>query len=93
MDIKELVDNIALISNKDELRKVNAAVKVAWDTIDQRAKLKFYVHQKVEFIHKNKLMEGVVTKINRKTIKVQVGHTLWTCNPSLLTAVETIYNV
>tara|TARA_R110000824_G_scaffold300713_1_gene488717 strand:+ start:82 stop:357 length:276 start_codon:yes stop_codon:yes gene_type:complete len=44
---------------------------------------------KVTFVHKGELMEGVVTRVNKKTVGVLCGkHDEWKVTPSLLSIVE-----
>ena len=90
--MSELMDYISRLETREDLKCVYSAYRTAYDAIDARAKLSFYKNQKVSFIHKDVRQEGYITKINKKTIKVQVGTMIWTCNPSSLTAVETIYH-
>jgi hypothetical protein len=80
-------DAVSLISvmDHDELNAVVRAINARRKDIDQNATAKFSVGDQVWFSGKGRIVNGVVTKVNRKTISVKaVGNQMWRVSASLL---------
>lgn len=82
--------NEAILSNIDsidELREVQAAIKIRIDELNRRAKLQFRVGSKVKFFSPKyqKHVSGTIQKINPSSIKLvtELG-SVWKVSPSLL---------
>jgi uncharacterized protein YkvS len=84
-------------STVGELKDVQAAIKLRWKQLQQNAVLDWRVGQLVEFTHKGKHHVGMVTRLNQKSIGVDVTSIdgegqewplAWRIGPSALTAVD-----
>jgi len=94
VDIQDLVTEVASLRTKEDLSRVYDAAKVAQNTISNLTKLTFAVGDRVSFTGKRgSLIEGSITKINRKNILVQEEMKdgvenpygmRWTVSPTLL---------
>lgn len=80
-------------ATSDELKDIQKMVNARWDAIERQASAQFYVGQKVWFRSSKGYgrIEGVVTKVNPKTIKVRQdrdgqGPMNWRVSPGLLNA-------
>ncbi len=72
-----------------------AEIREAWSILKGRHTQAAYFEagqfrfgEKVRFMHKGAVMEGNVTKINHKTVGVNVHGRDWRVSPSLLTKVS-----
>ena len=77
---------IFAVDSIDDLRDINLALKQRWSELESRGVLNFKVGDSVKFTSRKRggLQVGIVTKINRKTIAVKVGHVQWRVTPSVL---------
>lgn len=78
-------------ATSDELKSYQQLINARWDALERQASAKFYVGQKVWFRSSkgHGRVEGVVTKVNPKTIKVRqdregLGPMNWRVSPGLL---------
>ena len=94
MDIQTLVTEVASLRSQEDLSRIYEASKVAHNSISNLTKLSFQVGDRVSFTGKRgSLIEGSITKINRKNILVQEETKdgvenpygmRWTVSPTLL---------
>jgi hypothetical protein len=89
----DVVTKFVGTADKHQLESLNDLIRARWDAIDRQEAAKFYVGQKVRFYGNrgHGLVEGVITKINPKTIKVKqeregAGPMMWRVSPGLLKA-------
>ena len=70
----------------DQLNQVYAAAKQAQTNIQQSAASQFVIGDAVKFDSKRGVVNGIIQKVNRKTIKVKdaKNNVLWSVSPSLL---------
>ena len=82
-----LISQIFKISSNEEMRDVIQAVKLRQRELNSQAAFQFRVGQKVSFKGKGVTVNGLVTKVNTKTIhvKAETGSN-WRVSPSLLKA-------
>lgn len=75
---------------RDELEQVRVAYNFAQKMTAMKATSSLRIGCKVTFFSKtaNAQKEGVVVKINRKTVKLKVGDVNWTVSPQMLTVIE-----
>ena len=90
MNINEIVSFISSCNNEDRKTIVNALNAQRRATNEQVTK-KLYIGAHVSFVSsKGKgLIEGTVTKINKKSVKLDCKiHGRWTVSPNLLTLIK-----
>jgi len=75
-------------ANREEARLIQDALKARYNTLARDEATQFRIGMTVSFTHQNKEIEGVVEKINRKSINVNTPFGGWRISPSLLTVVE-----
>jgi len=74
--------------NKGELNIALQMLNNAWDNAERMLAFAYHPGQIVRWDGKKGSQEGVVTKVNIKTISVLVGTVRWKVSPSLLTIVQ-----
>ena len=81
-----LIRDIFAVDTIDSLRDINQALKQRWNELEARGVLNFKVGDSVKFTARKRggVQTGIVTKVNRKTVSVLVGHTTWRVTASLL---------
>ena len=80
-DIQKAISKL----NHDELNDLVRAINTRRKVIDRQAITQFCVGDQVWFSGKGRIVNGVVTKVNRKTIAVKaVGNQMWRVSASLL---------
>jgi hypothetical protein len=89
-EFQRLLDSID--STKD-LRTVSTAVKDRWNLITARTARQFNEGDRVRWSGRRGPQEGVITQVNRKTIKVLVADkgslpVRWSVSPNLLERVS-----
>ena len=86
MNIKELCNELFNQTNTSEdLRLVWDTAQSIQDKLAGLARREFSVGQKVQFESKQGLVQGRVSKINKKSIKVtSLGGVMWRVAPTLL---------
>ena len=69
-----------------QLNQIYAAAKQAQTNIQQSAASKFVIGDTVKFDSKRGMVNGIIQKVNRKTVKVKdaKNNVLWSVSPSLL---------
>ena len=75
--------------NNDELNQVVEAIKLQRTWLARTTAGALAVGDTVEFDARGRIVQGVVTKINRKTVIVKEGYTKWKVTASLLKVVDT----
>lgn len=87
--MKTLTEQILELKTVEEINQVIAAIRTRQAELQSRAAMAFMVGQKVNFKGKfGGTVQGVVTKLNRKTIEVKAETgTTWKVSPSLLKTV------
>ena len=84
-NINDLLTAIREIDNFDDMREVINTVNDQQKRIARMSSRKFSVGDYVYFIGRGgEQYDGLVTKVNQRTVKVRVGMTLWTVDASLL---------
>jgi formyltetrahydrofolate synthetase len=86
MNITELCDELFnQVNTSEDLRLVWDTAKAIQDKVSHLAKRGFSIGQEVQFESKQGLVQGRVSKINKKSIKVtSLGGRLWRVSPTLL---------
>jgi len=85
MTKNNLIATIRDIDNFDDMRDVIDAINDQQKRISRMSSRKFAVGDYVYFIGKRgEQIDGVVTKVNPRTVSVQVGMTRWKVDASLL---------
>lgn len=90
-NIDDLIKDILAVENKDDLRKMLAAVRQAWACADARECAAFRIGDPVSFTTTFRgCIQGRVDRINRKTIAVKANDDgiVWRVSPSLLVRVR-----
>ncbi len=91
MDIQDLSREIlSSIKTREDADSIYRAYKSALDMLDTKAAYSFRVGQKISFGTKSlrEPIEGIITKINKKTIKVHTSQGDWSVSPSFLKACD-----
>ena len=88
MKLADIVNHIYQIETQDDLKIIGGALEMRWNELIARAATAFKVGDHVKFRdrRRGRLVVGVITKVNRKTIKlVADGDGMkWTVGPALL---------
>ena len=86
MNIKELCNELFnQTNNSEDLRLVWDTAKSIQDKLAGLARREFSIGQEVQFESKHGLVQGRVSKINKKSIKVtSLGGVMWRVAPTLL---------
>ena len=82
------IDHIRNMNN-DELNQVVEAIKMQRTWLARTTAGALAVGDTVEFVAHGRVVTGVVTKINRKTVIVKEGYTNWKVTASLLKVIDT----
>ena len=85
--LTQIVSQIYNVDSIDDLDAISSAIRSRKDELYNRMKNTFKVGQQVWFLSKtkNEKIYGVVYKIDKKNIQVEVDkHNIWRCSPSLL---------
>jgi len=89
MNKEEVVEYLWNIKNKDEIHELWNILKGRSRQLEEQLTYAFNVGNKVYFNNKGIKTEGIIEKVNRKSISVKVGEFAhWNVSPSLLTKVE-----
>jgi len=84
-NVNDIINGIRNIDNLDDMRDIIYAINDQQKRIARMSTCKFSVGDYVYFTTKRgEHIDGVVTKVNQRTVKVRVGVTLWTVDASLL---------
>ena len=84
-NMNDIIKAIGNIDNFDDMRTIIDAVNEQQKRIARMSTRKFTVGDYVYFkTRSGEQIDGVVTKVNPRTVKVQVGMTRWTVDASLL---------
>jgi len=84
-NMNNIIKAIGNIDNFDDMRTIIDAVNDQQKAIARMSTRKFAVGDYVYFkTRSGEQIDGVVTKVNPRTVKVQVGMTRWTVDASLL---------
>ena len=83
-ELDEVLSYIDLVADKNDLKLIQQHMLAKLSHIDSVSKIKFTEGDKVGFIARGHTYQGIITKINRKRIKVQVRDIIWTVYPSSL---------
>jgi len=84
-NMNDIIKAIGNIDNFDDMRTIIDAVNNQQKAIARMSTRKFAVGDYVYFQNRRgEQIDGVVTKVNPRTVKVQVGMTRWTVDASLL---------
>ncbi len=72
-------------ADRETLRAIGGTMKLRREQLDNKKKRGLYVGATVKFKGKyGRIEEGIVEKINPKTIKIRVGSALWRVSPFFL---------
>ena len=85
--LTQIVSQIYNVDSIDDLTAITNAIRCRRDELSSRIKNNFKVGDRVWFLSKtkNEKIYGVVYKIDKKNIQVEVDkHNIWRCSPSLL---------
>ena len=85
--LTQIVSQIYNVDSIDDLTAITNAIRCRRDELSSRIKNNFKVGDRVWFLSKtkNEKVYGVVYKIDKKNIQVEVDkHNIWRCSPSLL---------
>jgi hypothetical protein len=84
--MKTVLDQVSRM-NREEIDLVITAIKRQQNIIEQQTTFKFAIGDQVKFqTREGRAVEGFISKINRKTIKVSTLTGQWKVSPSLLSA-------
>jgi hypothetical protein len=84
-NVNDIISNIRNIDNFDDMCDIIYAINDQQKRIARMSTCKFSIGDYVYFTTKRgEQIDGVVTKINQRTVKVRVGVTLWTVDALLL---------
>jgi len=84
-NVNDIISNIRTIDNFDDMCDIIYAINDQQKRIARMSTCKFSIGDYVYFTTKRgEQIDGVVTKINQRTVKVRVGVTLWTVDALLL---------
>ncbi len=84
-----IIREIYGVDTIDGLRDIQRAVNQRRSELESRSALEFKIGDSVKFGTKCRgTQEGIVKKINRKTVAVLVGGITWRVSPSLLIPVS-----
>ena len=84
-NMNNILNTIREIDNFDDLNEVIEVVNQQTKRISRMKSKAFAVGDYVYFTARGgEQHDGVVTKVNQRTVKVRVGMTLWTVDASLL---------
>ena len=89
-NINEIVSFIAKCSN-EERKQIVDALNIQRRVANEQATKKLYLGARVSFTSSKGrgIIEGTVTKINKKTVKLDCEeHGRWTVSPNLLTLIK-----
>lgn len=73
--VNEVIQGIMSITDRAALRQIGDALRMRWGQIDEIAGMQFKVGDRVQFVGKGHKIAGVVTKVNRRTLKVKQDNT------------------
>jgi len=91
MNAVQTAANAINTMNNDELDQVVEAIKLRRTYLSRRVTRQLAVGDSVEFEARGRTVQGVVTKINPKTVIVlEVGYGKWKVSASLLQKTETV---
>lgn len=85
--LSNIVNDIYKVDSLDDLSAISIAIRSRKDELYNRMKNAFKVGQQVWFLSKtkNEKVFGVISKINKKNIQVEVDkYNTWNVHPSLL---------
>jgi len=84
-NVNDIINNIRNIDNFGDMRAIIDAVNEQQKNIARMSTRKFAVGDYVYFMNKRgEQIDGLVTKVNPRTVNVQVGMTRWKVDASLL---------
>jgi dsDNA-specific endonuclease/ATPase MutS2 len=84
-NVNNIINDIRSIDNFDDMRTIIDAVNEQQKAIARMSTRKFAVGDYVYFMNKRgEQIDGLVTKVNPRTVNVQVGMTRWKVDASLL---------
>ena len=87
-NINEIVSFITSCNDEDRKTIVDA-LNIQRRVANEQATKQLYIGAHVFFCRKKEIIEGRVTKINRKTVKLDCDeHGRWTVSPNLLTLIK-----
>ena len=84
-NLVKFAEMISDINSTSDLRQISKMLSAQHDVLCRRAQMIFKVGDPVRFTRRNgTIIEGTITKICPKNIKVHSGFTDWTVSPTLL---------
>lgn len=84
-NVNDIINGIRNIDNFDDMRDIIDTINDQQKRIARMSSRKFSVGDYVYFTGRGgEQYDGLVTKVNQRTVKVRVGMTLWTVDASLL---------
>jgi len=90
MSVQTAITAIRNCKSNDELNQIIDAVKLQRQFISVQAVRSFAVGDTVEFTARGRVIQGTVTKVNRKNIKVrEAGYGTWNVPAAMLRQAET----
>ena len=91
IELTELQRALILIDGADSatLKCLNIGINTRKTLLGERKVASFRLYQMVKFTHKNSIIKGRITKINKKSIRIKCEGAggQWKVSPSLLNAV------
>ena len=71
----------------DQLNEIAGRLKLQRTFLANQTVRSFVIGDNVKFTGRNKMVEtGVISKVNRRYVHVQVGHTIWKVPAEMLSA-------
>jgi len=82
----DIIRDIFAVDSIEDLRDIQRTITQRRSELESRGALNFKIGDSVKFTSRKRggIQVGRVTKINRKTIAVEVGNVTWRVTPSLL---------
>lgn len=69
---------------KDEVREIYQLYKNAHDVLSRMETVKYYPGMKAKFMARGSMREGIITKVNQKSISIKTDIGVWRVSPSLI---------
>ncbi len=91
LTMQQVVSFILEIESKDDLKRLNDAVRNRWNRLTAYSTMQFAVGDQVTFEDKNGVtLRGVIERVNRKTCSLRIpgSRQQWRVAPDFLTKVS-----
>lgn len=88
--LEKFFENIALLETREDVLAVSRALRERLDQIERRTASDLFVGAKIKVSGKKAAFEGVIIKINQKTVRVRdsSNRKVWIVSPSLITVIN-----